>query len=128
MTDQPQPQTGPLPAAIPPKPGAGLQRPRADHAGTCLFFGIIAVLIGGIGPQIPGYLTSQSGISYSVAGYHAVCTTGLGEMAQAGHRGIASDCSQAALLLTAGWVAVGAGALLLLAAVLLWTRPRPSAG
>jgi hypothetical protein len=122
MTDQPQPQTGPLPAAIPPKPGAGLQRPRADHAGTCLFFGILAVLIGGIGPQIPGYLTSQSGISYSVAGYHAVCTSGLGELAQSGHAVIAGQCSQAGLLLTVGWVAAGTGALLLLAGVLLRTR------
>jgi hypothetical protein len=113
----------PQPAAAPPRPARN-----TSHAGTCLSFGILAVLAGGIGPQIPGYLTSQTGVSWSVAGYHAACTSGLGELAQAGHRGIASDCSQAALLLTAGWVAVGVGALLLLAAVLLWTRPRPSAG
>lgn len=100
----------------------------ADHASTCLFFGILAVAAGLIGPQLPGYLTSVSGVRYSVAGYHAVCTSGLGELAQAGHSGIASDCSQAALLMTLGWVAVGAGALLLLAAVLLWTRQRPAAG
>jgi hypothetical protein len=99
----------------------------ADHASTCLIFGILAVAVGLIGPQIPGYLTSVSGVRYSVAGYHAVCTSGLGELAQAGHRGIAADCSQAALLMTLGWVAVGAGALLLLAAVLLWTRGRPAA-
>jgi hypothetical protein len=96
-------------------------------AGSCLFFGILLALAGAIAPRIPGYLTSVSGVRYSVAGYHAVCTSGLGELAQAGHRGIASDCSQAALLMTLGWVAVGAGALLLLAAVLLWTRGRPAA-
>ena len=93
----------------------------ADHASTCLIFGILAVAAGLIGPQIPGYLTSVSGVRYSVAGYHAVCTSGLGELAQAGHSGIASDCSQAAMWLTAGWAVVGVGALLL-AAVLLWTR------
>lgn len=96
-----------------------------NHASTCAIFGTLAVLLGGIGPRIPGYLTSQSGVRYSVAGYHAACTSSLGELAQAGHNGISSACSRVSLLLTVGWVVVGAGALLLLAAVLLWTRQRP---
>jgi hypothetical protein len=113
MTDQPQPQTGSLPAAP--------RRP-ADHASTCFIFGTLLALAGLIGPRIPGYLTSQSGIRHSVASYHALCTSGLGELAQSGHAVIAGQCSQADLLLTVGWVAAGAGALLLLAGVLLRTR------
>lgn len=99
---------------------------RTSHAGTCAIFGTLAVLAGAIGPRIPGYLTSQSGARYSVASYHALCSSSLGELAQAGHGSVASDCSKAALLLTAGWVVVGLGGLLLLAAVLLWTRQQPS--
>jgi hypothetical protein len=95
---------------------------RADHSSTCLIFGAILALGGMLAPQIPGYLTSQTGIRYSVASYHAVCTSGLGELAQSGRAVIAGQCSQAGLLLTVGWVAAGAGALLLLYGVLLRTR------
>jgi hypothetical protein len=62
----------------------------ADHAGTCLIFGILLGLAGAIGPRIPGYLVSQSGVRWSVASYHEACTSGFGELAQAGHPGVSS--------------------------------------
>jgi hypothetical protein len=106
------------PAPQPPRP----LTPAADHASTCFIFGALLVLAGFAGPRVPGWLTSQSGVRYSVASYHAVCTSGLGELAQSGQASVAGQCSKAGLLLTLGWVAGGAGALLLLAGVLLRTR------
>jgi len=108
-------------AAAPPAPVR-----RTDHSGTCLIFGTLLALAGLIGPRVPGYLTGQTGIRYSVASYHAVCTSGFGELAQSARAVIAGQCSQADLLLAAGWAAAGAGALLLLAGILLRTR-RPAA-
>jgi len=117
----PVPPVTPVPAAA-PAPGQ-----RKDHSYTYGFWGVVAILLGVIAPRIPGYLTSQSGTRYSVASYHAVCTSGLGELVQAGHSAIAGQCSQADALMTASWVVLAVGILLLLAGILLRTR-RPAAG
>ena len=104
-------------AAAPPAPVR-----RTDHSGTCLIFGTLLALAGLIGPRVPGYLTGQTGIRYSVASYHAVCTSGLGELVQAGHRAIEGQCSQADLLMTASWVVIAVGVVLVLAGVLVRAR------
>jgi len=113
---------------VPPVPPAAAPAParRKDHSYSCFFWGVVALLLGLVAPHIPGYLTSQSGTSYSVASYHAVCTSGLGELVQAGHSAIAGQCSQADALMTASYVVLAVGLLLLLAGVLLRTR-RPAA-
>ena len=95
---------------------------RKDHSYTCFFWGTIALLLGIIAPRVPGYVVSQAGDRYSVASYHAVCTSGLGELVQAGHSAIAGQCSQADALMTASWVVLAVGLLLLLAGILLRTR------
>jgi len=121
MHDQPTPPAAqPVPAAAP----APVRR--KDHSYSCFFWGVVVLLLGIIAPRVPGYLTSQAGDRYSVASYHAVCTSGLGELVQAGHSAIAGQCSQADALMTASWVVLAVGLLLLLAGVLLRTR-RPAA-
>jgi len=116
----------PVPPVTPAAQAAPAPARRKDHSYTYGFWGVVAILLGVIAPRIPGYLTSQSGTRYSVASYHAVCTSGLGELVQAGHRAIEGQCSQADTLLTVGWVVAGVGFVLLLAGVLLRTR-RPAA-
>ena len=116
---------------VPPVTPAALAAPapgrRPDHSYTYGFWGVVALLAGVIAPRVPGYLTSQSGVRYSVASYHAVCTSGLGELVQAGHRAIEGQCSQADLLMTASWVVIAVGVVLVLAGVLVRAR-RPVAG
>jgi len=120
---EPASPASPVPPAAAAAPAPGR---RSDHSYSCFFWGTIALLLGVIAPRIPGYLTSQSGVRYSVAGYHAVCTSGLGELVQAGHAAIEGQCSQADMLLTASWVVIAVGVVLVLAGVLLRTR-RPAA-
>jgi len=117
----------PVPPVTPAAQAAPAAERRPDHSYTYGFWGVVALLLGVIAPRIPGYLTSQSGVRYSVASYHAVCTSGLGELVQAGHRAIEGQCSQADLLMTASWVVIAVGVVLVLAGVLVRSR-RPAGG
>jgi hypothetical protein len=99
--------------------------PRSSPNSTLLLvLGGAAVLAGLIGPQLP-YYTTSSGSHFSIASFHALCSSGIGALAQASSASAVSNCDQAGLLSSAGWLAVVAGVVLLAAGGLIWHRGRP---
>jgi hypothetical protein len=89
-----------------------------------LALGSVAALCGLILPHIPGWLTARNGIRYSVASYHDLCSSGLGQLAPAGSRLVASDCATTATVGAVLWAVVIAGVLAAGAGVLLLVQGR----